>query len=121
MTMRVFAVLSLLNLMLSPVVVAQPAPKVYGVGVQSCSEWLQQSGSLDATAAMQVGVQRLAVIAWVTGYVTGAAAVYATEGVLLRDTTGTDIVASVERHCKGTQASSVERAAASLVRELRGR
>ena len=99
-----------------------PPPKIYGIGVQACAEWLAPG---DAAAgietAMKAGVMRMGVIAWVTGYLTGAAAVYATGGIRLRDTTGEGIVESIERHCKANPANTVEQAAASLVRELSGR
>src|SRR5262245_20279340 len=96
---------------------AQPsAPKVYGVGVQSCAEWLREIPPGDVAGAnlvtaMKAQVQRLSVIAWATGYVTGAAAVYATGGIVLRETTGESIVESIERHCKANPGNTVEQAA----------
>jgi len=96
------------------VLVAQTKPKVYGVGIQPCAAWLSSKQTDGITAP----IERLSVIAWATGYATGAAAVYATQGVILRDTTGSGIVASIERHCAAKPGGTVEEAAAGLIAEL---
>ena len=44
---------------------------------------------------MEASAKEMAVISWVTGYVTGAAVILAKRGMVLRDTTGRDILASI--------------------------
>ena len=117
MTTRV-SLLIVVGLLVGTVLGAQTAkPKVYGVGVQPCAAWLSGTNA-DGIDGIKAQMERLSVIAWATGYTTGAAAVYATHGVILRDTTGTGIVESIQRHCAAKPGGTVEEAAASLVAAL---
>lgn len=112
-----------LVLALSSVMVASQTakPKIYGIGVQPCADWLLRPGEPTAIGQMEASAKEMAVISWVTGYVTGAAAILAERGTVLRDTTGRDLLASITKHCESNKGSTVEVAAAALVRELSGR
>ena len=92
-----------------------PPPKVYGIGVEACANWLTQPTGKGIDVQLQAATQRLAVIAWATGYITGAAAVLAPRGVLLGDTTGRDIEAALTTHCKANSTATID---AALVRSL---
>jgi hypothetical protein len=98
---------------------AQVRPKIYGVGVESCRDWILAAPvNAGRQAQMEAGARRLATIAWTNGYVTGAAAVLATRGTVLRDDTGSDVLAWLDRHCGGNPTSTIEAASAALVQEL---
>lgn len=64
---------------------------------------------------MQAAVKRLAVTAWITGYVTGAATV---SNSPLRETTGQGIEQATTTYCEAQPDRTVEEASAALVRDL---
>ncbi len=96
-------------------------PKVYGIGVQPCAEWVAKPGAaVSGIAKLEASAKEMAVIAWLTGYVTGAAAVLADRGMTLKDTSGRDILVWVTEYCTSHKGATVEEAAAALVKELAG-
>lgn len=112
-----------LILLISPIheagALQQATPKVYGIGVESCADWLASPGREGGMQArLEAATKRLGVIAWLTGYATGAAAVLSNYRVQLRNTTGTDIQTWVTKYCGTNQTATIEVAGAALVREL---
>ena len=100
----------------------QDQPKVYGVGPEVCSQWLTPPPTNEPVVGYLKGqTQPMVVIAWVTGYVTAAAAVSAEHGVTLRTTTGKEIDAWLRKHCQANPTATINAAGAALVRELRSK
>ena len=95
-----------------------PPPKVYGLGGQTCADWLETPVGQGPDAQVKAAFQRTAALAWATGYVTGAAAVLAPRGVRLSDTTGQDIETWLSTHCKANPSETLDAAAAALVSTL---
>lgn len=98
---------------------AQPAPKVYGVGVQPCAEWVKGGApGGEQIAGMEASLKQMAVIAWATGYLTGAAATLDAHGIVLRNTSGQDLVTWLTTYCQAHPPATIEHATAALVRTL---
>ena len=95
-----------------------PPPKIYGLGGETCANWLAVPVGQGPDAQMKAALQRMAALAWTTGYVTGAAAVLAPRGVRLSETTGQDIETWLSTHCKANPSDTLEAAAAALVSTL---
>jgi hypothetical protein len=95
-----------------------PAPKIYGIGGQTCVNWLATPVGQGPDMQMKAALQRMAALAWATGYVTGAAAMLAPRGVRLTDTTGPDIETWLSTRCKANPSETLEAAAAALVTTL---
>jgi hypothetical protein len=101
---------------------SQSSTKVYGIGPEVCSQWLTPTippGGEPVTGYLNTQTRPLVTIAWMTGYVTAAAAVAAEHGVTLRTTTGKEIDAWLRKHCQANPAATINAAGAALVRELR--
>ena len=98
----------------------QVKPKIYGVvGVQACNEFVSPPGSEGSgVGQMRSPAMRAAVVSWAMGYVTGAAAILAERGIVLRDTTENDLVARMTTYCLDNPKATIEAASAALVREL---